>query len=198
MQHSLDGLTPGSPLSIEDFDWLQALLGRHLPGGWMNVEMVDGYFAALICAPVQTSTGLRFGPVFGVEVFADAALADHDEALRVEDLLRRHWHTIAATLEAAAVDPLLDYQPLLFEDAQGAVAGNDWARGFLRGTGEDVVAWQTFEHDHPGALDAARLLAAEPEAAQGARFDTAERTAHLAAIAALLTLAYRYFEPLRG
>lgn len=186
------------PLTVEEFDWLQAVLGREMTAGWMNVEMLDGYFAALICAPRQASTGLRFGPVFGAEVFAEAALDHADEAARIEDLLRRHWRTIAVTLDAAAVDPLLDYQPLLFEDAQGSVAGNDWSRGFQRGVADDDAAWRAFERDHPGALDAVRQLATEPGPTQGGRFDADERAALLAALAALLTLAYRYFEPSRG
>ena len=61
-------------LTLEEFEALQVVLDLNPDGQWMNVEMIDGYFAALICAPTLASTGLRFGPVFGVEIFAEAAL----------------------------------------------------------------------------------------------------------------------------
>jgi len=37
------------PLTDEQFDRLEAYLGGHAPAG-VNIEWVDGYFAALICA----------------------------------------------------------------------------------------------------------------------------------------------------
>jgi uncharacterized protein len=180
------------PLDASEFDFLQELLDSGAARAWMNVEALDGYFAALVCAPVQASTGLRFGPVFGVEVFADAGLTD--EAI-VEALLRRHWRTLVATLEATLEEPAVQYQPLLFEDASGAVAGNDWARGFLRGVADDPLAWQHFEAAAPAALDAVRRLAAEPAAP---RYAADERAMLLAEVAAMLVAAYRHFEPERG
>lgn len=146
--------TPVSPLAVDEFERLQDLL--EATRGAMNLESMDGYFAALVCAPTQVSTGLRFGPVFGVEVLADAGLADE---AAVDALLWRHWRTLVATLETALEDPAVHYQPLLFEDAHGAVAGNDWARGFLRGVDDDPRAWQDFEAALPGALVPVRRLA---------------------------------------
>ncbi len=181
-----------SPLDASEFDFLQELLDSGAARAWMNVEALDGYFAALVCAPVQASTGLRFGPVFGVEVLAEANLAD--EAV-VEALLWRHWRTLVATLETALEEPSVEYQPLLFEDASGAVAGNDWARGFLRGMGEDPAAWRHFEAAAPAALDAVRRLAAEPAAP---RYTAEERATLLAEVAAMLVAAYRHFEGGRG
>jgi len=181
------------PLNASEFDHLQALLDAGATLGCMNVETLDGYFAALVCAPVQASTGLRFGPVFGVEVLADAGLAD---TIAVESLLWRHWRTLIATLETALEDPFVQYRPLLFEDASGAVAGNDWARGFLRGAADDPVAWQGFEAVSPDALDAVRRLADEP--LQRPRYAADERAALLVDIAAMLVAAYRHFEGERG
>ena len=183
-----------SPLDADDYAWLQDMLARGEQRGWFNVEAVDGYFAAMICAPLQASLGLRFGPVFGVEVFAEAPLGA--DAERVEDMLRRHWQVIAATLDAALLNPAVRYHPLLFEDDTGAVAGNDWALGFMRGMADDPAAWQAFERAQPGTLDAVRRLAAET--AGGPPLADDERTAALAAIAVLLVDAFRHFEPSRG
>ncbi len=181
------------PLSADEFAQLQDRLDGGAARGWMNVERFDGYFSALVCAPRQVSTGLRFGPVFGVEVLAEAGLGD---AAEIEALLWRHWRTIVATLEAALEDPFIQYQPLLFEDEAGAVAGNDWACGFLRGVADDPSAWRRFEAATPGALDAVRRLACE--AADAPRMPADERAALLARIAALLVDAYRHFEAERG
>jgi len=179
-------------LDVDEFERLDDLLSRD--AARMNVEALDGYFAALVCAPRQASTGLRFGPVFAVDVFADAALGD--DAPWVERLLWRHWRTIDFTLRTALEDPAVDYQPLLFEDDTGAIAGNDWAQGFLRGLADDPRAWAGFTEASPGALDGVQRLAAEPQA--GPRVDAAERDVLIAGIAAVLVAAYRHFEPVRG
>ncbi len=181
-----------SPLDASEFENLQALLDAGAARGWMNVEALDGYFAALVCAPMQVSTGLRFGPVFGVETYAEA---DLPEPAATETLLRRHWRTLVATLETALELPSLHYEPLLLEDESGAVAGNDWARGFLRGMAEDPAAWRHFEAAAPTALDAVRRLAAEPAEP---RYAADERATLLAGVAAMLVAAYRHFEGERG
>lgn len=179
-------------LDLAAFERLQALLARD--PAWMDVERLDGYFAALICAPARISTGLVFGPIFGVEVLAEAPLGA--DLPWVEALLWRHWCTIEFTLGSALLDARLEYQPLLFEDDAGAVAGNDWARGFEQGMARDPTAWAAFARDTPGALDAVRQLA--DETAAEPRYDAIERAGLVAALAAMLVAAYRYFEPLRG
>jgi uncharacterized protein len=188
---------PEGPLHVDEFDQLQAVLARG-PGRCMNVEMLDGYFAGMVCAPARLSIGLCFGPVFGVEVFAEAGFADAAEAAAIEGLLWRHWTTIAATLEAAHEEPALRYVPLLFEDDAGKVAANDWARGFLAAMHAGPAAWRDFEAAWPGLLEPVRLLAAEPAPAQGRRHDDTSRAELIEGLAALLVAAYRHFETLRG
>lgn len=192
LRNCSDEFDGSSSLDVDEFERLQDVLARD--PAWMNVETLDGYFAALVCAPEQASTGLRFGPVFGGDVFADAALGD--DAGWVECSLRRHWRTIEATLHSALEDPLLEYRPLLLEEANGTIAGNDWARGFLLGVADDAESWAGFERAQEAALEAVRRLAAEP-AAHG-RYSDTERNALVAEIAAMLVAAYRYFEPIRG
>lgn len=181
------------PLTAEEFTRLQDLLEGGAGRDYMNIERLDGYFAAAVCSPVQASTGLRFGPVFGVEVLAEAELVD---VATVEALLWRHWRTIDATLQAALTDPTIQYVPLLYEEADGSVAGNEWARGFRRGVEEDAAPWLRFARAHPGALDPVERLAAESE--RGTRLTPQVRAELLVEIAALLVTAYRYFEPERG
>jgi len=185
------------PLDLADFDRLQAVLARD-PQRCMNVEMLDGYFAGLVCAPARASVGLCFGPVFGVEIIADADFADAAEAAAIENLLRRHWTTIAATLETALVEPAVRYEPLLFEDDAGRVAANDWARGFSVAMRAEPAAWRAFDAAAPGMLEPVHRLLAEPGPDSSARYDDGTRAEFVAGLAALLVAAYGHFEPVRG
>jgi uncharacterized protein len=51
-----------------------------------------------------------------------------DQANDILGFLMRHWNTIAGTLFKGEV-----YVPLLLENEDGMVHGNDWADGFMRG-----------------------------------------------------------------
>jgi len=51
-------------------------------------------------------------------------------------LLMRHWNSIACILEKGK------FSVLLFQDEEGTVYGNDWARRFMRGVSFHHAAWQ--------------------------------------------------------
>lgn len=188
---------PDGPLDIAEFDALQSVLAR-VSGGCMSVETVDGYLAGLVCGPTRPSIGICFGPVFGVEVFAEAEFSDATEAAAIERLLWRHWTTISATLETALAEPALRYEPLLFEDDAGRVAANDWARGFETAMRAAAASWQDLETTMPGLLEPVRLLLAEPAPGQGPRYDDARRSELVEGLAALMVAAYRHFDALRA
>jgi uncharacterized protein len=188
---------PEGPLDIAEFDVLQMVLARDSVG-CMNAETLDGYFAGLVCGPARPSIGLCFGPVFGVEILAEAKFADAAEAAAVERLLWRHWTTISATLETALQEPALRYEPLLFEDDAGRVAANDWARGFETAMRAAAASWQDLEATMPGLLEPVRLLLAEPAPGQGPRYDDARRTGLVEGLAALMLTAYQHFEASRA
>jgi uncharacterized protein len=61
----------------------------------------------------------------------------------------RHWNDIAGTLSKSKV-PL----PLLLEDENGMEHGNDWARGFIRGTRLRHDGWAELlaDDDHGGCM----------------------------------------------
>ncbi|WP_134955139.1 UPF0149 family protein, partial [Xanthomonas citri] len=71
----------------------------------------------------------------------DHCFDSNDQAAEILGLVMRHWNTIASelfrTLEKDDV-----YLPVLLEDADGAVHGNDWARGFMRGIQLRPNSWQ--------------------------------------------------------
>jgi uncharacterized protein len=68
--------------------------------------------------------------VFGGEMSDTCEFASLDEANEILGLMMRHWNTIAGTLNKDEV-----YGPILLQDENGVAHGNDWAHGFMRGTG---------------------------------------------------------------
>jgi uncharacterized protein len=184
------------PLTLEDFARLEALLARGSAS--MSLEQLDGWLAALVCAPARGSVALVAGPVLGVEVTGEAGFLDDAERDEVERLVWRHWCTIAATLDAALEAPGLGYAPLLFEDDAGRVAGNEWARGFEAARRNEPRAWAAFAAAEPDALAAVAALAAEPPPGTAGRFDEVQRAALIEGCAALLLRAWRHFASTRA
>jgi len=184
------------PLTLEEFARLEALLERDAAA--MSLEQMDGWLAALACAPARESVALTFAPVLGVAVTGEAEFLGDAERAAVEGLLWRHWCTIVATLETAQETPGLRYEPLLFEDETGRVAGNEWARGFAAALRAEPAAWAAFTTAAPGALAPVEALAAEAGPGSPERFDDALRAALLEGCAELLVLAWRHFAPWRA
>ena len=90
----------------------------------MNVEQLDGFFAALIAGPEIVMPSEYYGRDVG--------------RLRVRQPRRsqRHLGTDDAALERHRRDAVQGriYVPLLLEDENCVAHGNDWAHGFMRGT----------------------------------------------------------------
>jgi hypothetical protein len=92
----------------------------------MNVEQLDGFFAALIAGPETVMPSEYYREVFGGEMSDTCEFGSLDEANEILGLMMRHWNDIAGTLFKDEV-----YVPLLLEDENGTAHGNDWARGFM-------------------------------------------------------------------
>ncbi len=96
----------------------------------MNVEQLDGFFAALIAGP-KTVMPSEYNPeVFGGEMSDACEFGSLGEANEILGLMMRHWNNIAGTLLKGEV-----YGPILLQDENGVFHGNDWARGFMRRDG---------------------------------------------------------------
>ena len=135
------------PLSDAEYARITVMLDRSLSKGAMNLEMLDGFFAALICGPevVPPSEYLR-------EIWGGGPVGEfRDEAEMQEffELAMRHWNNLARTFNSN--EPFL---PFLFEDEFGIARGNDWAQGFTRGMKLRRGDWaELFEdEDHAGLL----------------------------------------------
>ncbi|WP_411776666.1 UPF0149 family protein [Caballeronia glathei] len=60
----------------------------------MNIEMLDGYFSALICGPDMVPPS-EYLPQIWRE---DFAFESDEQAAEIMGVLMRHWNTIAADL----------------------------------------------------------------------------------------------------
>lgn len=185
------------PLNDADFDRLGGFL-KEIGAPAMSLEMLDGFFAALICSPDTVLPSEYLLLVFG----ESHAFDSNDQATEILGLVMRHWHTIASqlfcTLETDDV-----YFPVLLQDEEDGVAhGNDWAHGFMRGIQLRPERWQELigcdelggpmlpimilnhEHDPDPALRPPSIV---PE----------KRDDLLQSMIVGLTHIYRYFEPHR-
>src|SRR5450631_83779 len=183
-------------LSDEEFDQLDQFLEAIGPSA-MNMEELDGYFAALVCGPNRVPMSVLLPNVWG----EDFAFSGQEEASRVLGLLMRHWKMVAGTLAHTLEVPDC-YLPVLIEDGEGVAHGNDWARGFLRGVGVNPAGWQELiESDEAGGSILPIMILADEDdpdpklrspAIQGQK-----REDLLLQMVAGLTRIYAYFAPQR-
>lgn len=166
--------------------------------GGMNLEMVDGFFAALLCAPDLVMPSEYLPEIFGGEV-DDAVFSSTEDANSFLGLLMRHWNAVAAQLHSKEV-----YVPLLAEDEQGIEHANDWAKGFLHGMMMRKQSWIELlnDKDHDGLLLPIFALANEHHLDPKMRpykepLSAGRRDQLIAALVAGVMLIYDYFGPAR-
>jgi uncharacterized protein len=182
------------PLSDADFDRLGGMLARSERA--MSIEMLDGFFAALICGPdvVRPSEYLRV--VWGGDhIGGKKGWRDEAEMNEFFDLIMRHWNSIAVPLSAGDV-----FMPFLLEDADGIARANDWAEGFARGMKLRTDGWADLFNDekYAGLLVPILALAHERDADPSMRpykepIDVERREQLIIGAAAGVTGIYRYF-----
>jgi uncharacterized protein len=137
------------PLTDAEFDRLGEFLKNCKGGKAMNLEELDGFFAALIAGPDVVLPSEYLPEVFGGEMSETCEFESFLEANQILGLLMRHWNDIASTLNKDEV-----YVPLLLEDENGLGQGNDWARGFVRGMTMRYGGWAELVNDeeHGGCV----------------------------------------------
>ena len=187
------------PLTDAEFERLSGLLGRFDNRRPMNLEQLDGFFAALICGPVNVSPSQYLPKICG----DDMVLGDTFNAQPVlQDflsLLMRHWNVIADTLHSGEV-----FLPLLIEDENGITHANDWANGFLRGMEFHREQWAKLlgDEENGGWLVPILALAHENDTDPDTRsykepISAEQREKLIVGAAAGVTGIYRYFEAQR-
>jgi uncharacterized protein len=189
--------TENEPLTDAEFDRLGQFLKSCRGGKAMNLEELDGFFAALIAGPEVVMPSEYLPEAFGGEMSEICEFARLDEANEILGLMMRHWNTIAATLSEG--EP---YVPFLLEGEAGAANGNDWARGFMRGMGLRHEGWAELvdDEENGGCLIPMMMLCHEHDDDPEMRpepISTEKREEVIVHMAAGLMVAYRYFRQRR-
>jgi uncharacterized protein len=185
--------TQHEPLTDAELDRLGDFLKGCKGGRAMNVEQLDGFFAALITGPDMVMPSEYYREVFGGEMSDTCEFASLDQANEILGMMMRHWNTIAGTLFKGEV-----YVPLLLEDENGTAQGNDWAHGFMWGTAMRHDGWAELVEDeeHGGCLIPMMMLHYEhgedPEM-RPKPISPEKREEVIVHMAAGLLGAYRYF-----
>ena len=145
----LNNFDQSRPLLETELDRLKELLKSYEGGNAMNIEEVDGFFSALIAGPEVVNAGEYLPELFGSATPETHAFSTLAEANQILGLLVRHWNSIAGTLSRGEV-----YLPLLLKDENSLERGNDWARGFIRGTRLRFDGWAELLNDpeHGGCM----------------------------------------------
>jgi uncharacterized protein len=190
----MNNSTTHQPLSHNELDRLGEFLdGIGAPA--MNVEALDGYFAALICGPDTVPPSEYLPQIWGDNFSFDS----NNQATDILGLLMRHWNTISVELQRTLKERHV-YLPVLLEGDDGIASGNAWARGFMRGVQTRPASWRKLieSDEYGGAMIPIMLLAHEHDPDPTMRpkpVAPGKREELLEMMIAGLTQIYRYFEP---
>jgi len=161
----------------------------------MNLEQLDGFFAALIVAPDMVMPSEYLPLIWGSDTLEDDAFADEEEARQILALLMDYWNAIGKTLHAEGL-----YLPIFLEDAGGVAHGRDWARGFMQGVNLRRESWAELitNENEAGALLPIALMAGEVDPNWPATpLNDEKREEMLTLMAAGLARMHHYFAPHR-
>lgn len=188
-----------APLTDTEYDRLDGVLSRFHNQCAMNLEKLDGFFAALICCPDTVLPSEYLPEIWGGDMADEDAFATQEELQDFLNLVMRHWNGITHTLHSGDV-----FLPLLLEDEQGVAHANDWAQGFMRGVALRNEDWLALfdDEEHGGSLVPILVLAHEhhpdPEMRPyDAPIDAEQREQLIVCVAAAVPAIYGYFEPHR-
>src|SRR5438477_9089241 len=119
-----------------DLEVLGELLDQIEEEGAMDLEELDGFFAALHCCPELVPASEYLPEIIG-DGFENAEVFANEEAARLfMGLVMHHWNAVQ---QAFATEDV--FLPLLMEDDEGKSYGNNWAIGFMRGMDMRQDAW---------------------------------------------------------
>lgn len=125
------------PLDDAELDRLESLLDAFPEA--MDIEMLDGFFTALVCSPKLVMPSEYMPHVLGGD--GDGVFKDMAEVQEFYGLVGRHWNTVSALLhEEGACEPL-------FIEYDDGLHGNSWALGFLHGMALGGEAWEELLED---------------------------------------------------
>lgn len=162
----------------------------------MNLEMMNGFFAALICGPETVLPSEYLPQIWGGQMVNEPEFETKPILQEFLSLIMRHWNNTCQTLQSGDV-----FLPLLLNDDSGFSRANDWANGFVRGMDMRRDSWSVLmdDEEHGGSLIPILALAHEhhpdPEMRPYKEPISAEmRERLIAGAAAGVMTIYHYFE----
>src|SRR3984893_14670238 len=137
------------PLTNAEFDKLAEVLKRFGDKRAMNLETLDGFFAALICGPDSVLPSEYLPEIWGGDMENEPVFETKPILHEFISLITRHWNATCHTLQSGDV-----FLPLLLDDENGVARANDWANGFVRGMEMRRDGWAVLMDDeaHAGSL----------------------------------------------
>jgi uncharacterized protein len=183
------------PLTDAEFDRLAEVLQRCGGKHAMNMEMLDGFLAALICGPETVLPSEYLPKIWGGDQTNEPTFDTQSVVREFVSLIMRHWNAICHNLQSGD-----EFLPVLLNDENGIARANDWATGFMRGVDMRRDSWLALMHDddHGGVLIPIMALAYEhhpdPEMRPYKEPMSIERREQLiVGVAASVPAIYRYF-----
>jgi uncharacterized protein len=187
------------PLTDSDYQRLDKILNQFKDQDSMNLEQLDGFFAALLCGPMPIKPAECLQMILGQAFDDETAFPSSKSLEQFAELLLGHWLEIALTLREGR-----PFHPWLQEDENGSVQGNNWAQGFIEGMQLMHEDWALLFDDAQQSqlLEPIMALAFEHHPDEDMRpylegADANQHAAWIAAISPTVEAIYRFFADLR-
>lgn len=178
---------------------LEEFLDQLYDDGAMDLEELDGFFAALQCCPESVQPAEFLPVILGDAVDNLEIFPGPENAKLFFDLVAYYWNAVADAFDSATF-----FDPLILENDDGKFYGNNWAIGFLRGMELREKAWrQVLDTEEKFAwlipiLALANEENPDPELRSYTELVTDElREKLLAGVSEMVTHMYHFFAPYR-
>jgi uncharacterized protein len=147
-------------LTVEEEAWLSGFLASaEAPAATMNLEVLDGFFCALVVGPEAVMPDEYLPYVWGAIQPAAGPIYDSPAQERfVLDLLARY----RTTIERRIADGV-GHDPFLFGGPDDVDIARDWAAGFLLGTALRDAAWEKMMRRRKTGMLVASIYALCPD-----------------------------------
>ena len=136
------------PLNHAERQEMEAILKRVKGGAISSLSALDGFLAAIVCAPDLIMPS-EYLPLIqeGETEDDDLSFKDLDEAERFFAFIMRHYNSVLSQLRDFGKmknGKKVFYNPVLLEDDDGNLIAEEWAKGFLLGTHLRHEDWAQF------------------------------------------------------
>jgi uncharacterized protein len=184
-----------------ELETLGEFLDQLAEDGAMDLEELDGFFAALHCCPEVVLPSEYLPVILGSgDALENEEIFPNIEAAQLFfGLIAHHWNAVGEAFRSGDF-----FMPLLLEDDEGKAYGNNWAFGFLRGADMRWGLWREIldSEDRAGWFVPIFALVHEDDPDPELRtykepMTDEQREKLLMGISVMVTEMYRYFAPHR-